>query len=220
MNNLGRWLLYIVPLFALSIAGFFVGYSVWLTNEVIFVALGVNISILLDLARKQLFRERQNFKIIKSESHIIALVNEFKEHAAAECCVIWTAIYKVPDLEAYFEQERKMLTQRKSLHIRRLIGNAHTGWTRNDLKQHVKDYSTLVASGNYSCKTTHTEGLEVIYADYKEKGNSYSRAILTLCEKDRKICYLFDEKCSHEQADMVNALKAFFESEWLAGINI
>lgn len=211
-----RVLLYIIPLIVLPIAGLFIGTSPQLTSEAIFIALGIIISLVLDLARKQLFGEKEKFSIITNESQLVGKYNEFKEEAITECWLTWTTIYKVPDLDDYFEKERNLLAKRKSLKIRRMVGTAYTNWTREQLAKHLKDYEALIASGSYACRETHTAGIEIVYADYKEKGNSYCRALLILNEDERKIGFLFDEKDNHEQIAMVRAVKAFFESEWNA----
>jgi len=215
-----RLLIYIVPSGVLALAGFLIGESPELRNEVIFVALGINISLLLDLVRKQMFTEKKNFKIISKESELASLCTEFKKKANVECCLTWTAEWKIPDLDTYFHEEKKILGDKRALKIRRLIGTEHSNWTRKEMNAHITDYSLFIASGKYSCKETHMRGFEFVYADYEKKGNSYSRALLIMNENNRKIGFVFDGFENSVHAAMVSSVKEFFESEWAIATSV
>jgi hypothetical protein len=95
-----RWLIYAIPI-ALALAGFGVGASILLTSELVFIVIGINVSLTLDLVREQILKQRAKIRIVTNETTLVELYQLFKDKAVEECWLTWSTRYKATDLESY-----------------------------------------------------------------------------------------------------------------------
>ncbi|MDG6985712.1 MAG: hypothetical protein JRM73_03090 [Nitrososphaerota archaeon] len=213
MNLSRKFALYAIPPVILSAGGLLI-VPFQLSTEVIFVAIGFNISLSLDLVNEQILKRRSEIQFIDNERELVKRYEEFKEDSVNECMLTWTTKYKITDIDDYFRKERESLSKKDHYRLLRMVETSQSNWNRADLMKHLEQTTDLRNSGKYDCRETTMQGLEIAYSDYKSGGDIYHRALLVMNSRERKIGLLFDERLNTEDALMVFALKSLFESEW------